>query len=45
MTSKRPRQLTKVASGGDALYVGFFLWKGKKKEEVRKDCFKDNPGL
>lgn len=25
MTSKRPRQLTKVASGGDVLYAGFFL--------------------
>lgn len=44
-TSKTPRLLTKFASGGDALYAGFFLWKGKKKEEVRKDCFKDNLGL
>lgn len=34
MTSKRPRQLTKVASGGDALYAGFFLWKGEKKRSV-----------
>lgn len=42
MTSKRPRQLTKVASGGDALYAGFFLWKGEKK---KVNCLKDNPGL
>lgn len=45
MTSKRPRQLTKVASGGDALYAGLFLCRGKKKYKVRKSCFKDNPGL
>lgn len=43
MTSKTPRQLTKVASGGDSLYAGLLrLWKIKKN---KVSCFTDNPGL
>lgn len=42
MTIKRPRQLTKIASGGDELYTVLFLWEEKKKKD---NCFKDNSGL